>query len=149
MSKIRDHLSDLRWRAANGRVKASNAWWRVAGRRIDGARQEASNRKNRRTIERGKAPRRDRVAAEVKSRTPIYRDRVNPAHGNKHREDARLHKSGNESLARQKEVLERVQPKGRDRANHVRAVASWDDPLPGERRKQRAAPARQPQGRTR
>jgi hypothetical protein len=102
MSKIRDHLSDLRWRAANGRVKASNAWWRTAGRRIDGARQQASNEKNRRTIARGKAPRRDRVAAEVKSRTPVYRDRVNPAHGNKHREDARLQRTGNEGLARQR-----------------------------------------------
>ena len=102
MSKIRDHVSDLRWRAANGRVKVSNAWYRAAGRRIDGARQEASNRKNRRTIERGKAPRRDRVAAEVTSRTPVVRNRINPAHGNPHREDARLHRTGNESLARRR-----------------------------------------------
>ena len=100
--KIRDHLSDLRWRAANGRVKASNAWYRAAGRRIQGARQQASNERNRKTIERGRAPRRERAASEVKSRTPFYRDRVNPAHGNKHREDARLHKGRDESLARWK-----------------------------------------------
>ena len=107
MSKIRDHVHDLRWRAANGRVKASNAWWRAAGRRIDGARTEASNRKNRRTLERGKAPRRDRVAAEVTSRTPVVRDRVNPAHGNKHREDVRLHKSRDAGLAWMKQARER------------------------------------------
>ena len=102
MSIIRGHFSALRWRAANGRTKASNAWYRTVGRRVQGARTAASNRKNRRIIERGKAPRRDRVAAEIKSRTPIYRNRVNPAHGNKHREDARLHRAGNESLARMK-----------------------------------------------
>ena len=65
--------------------------------------QGRRNERNRKTIERGKAPRRDRVAAEVTSRTPVYRDRVNPAHGNKHREDARLHRTGNESLARRRQ----------------------------------------------
>ena len=100
--KIRDHLSDMSWRAANGRVKVSNAWERAVGNRVRGARQQASNERNRKTIERGKAPRRERVASEVKSRTPIYRDRVNPAHGNKHREDARLHRTRDESLARMK-----------------------------------------------
>lgn len=106
MSKIRDHVHDLRWRAANGRVKASNAWYRAAGRRISGARQEASNRKNRKTIERGKAPRRDRVASEVQSRTPVYRNRVNPATGRPHRDDGQLHKTRDESLARMRQHRE-------------------------------------------
>ena len=111
--------------------------------------QGRRNERNRKTIERGKAPRRDRVAAEVKSRTPIYRDRINPAHGSKHREDARLHKTGNESRARQKRVLDRLAPAERKLAvAHASAVARWNDPLPGERRERRPAPARKRPGRT-
>jgi hypothetical protein len=114
---IRDHLSDLSWRAGNGRTKIRDAWWRAVGRRIDGARTARRNERNRKTIERGKAPRRDRVAAEVKSRTPVLRDRINPAHGNKHRKDARLHRQGNESLARMRQA--RALP-ARQRAGRTR-----------------------------
>jgi hypothetical protein len=105
---IRDHISDLRWRAANGRTKVSNAWWRAAGRRIDGARQQASNEKNRKTIARGKAPRRDWVADEVKSRTPIYRKRINPATGRPHTDDRMMHGVRNEGLGKMKRSDDRA-----------------------------------------
>ena len=62
------------------------------------------NERNRRTLERGKAPRHERVAAEVKSRTPIVRDRINPAHGRPHRDDVESHKIRDEGLANRKRV---------------------------------------------
>jgi hypothetical protein len=104
MSSLRDHVSDVpaRTRIAANRVRAgaSNAWHRAAGNRIHGARTGLSNARNRRTLERGRAPRLTGANAAVSSRLPVYRNRVNRATGNKHREDARLHRSGNESLAR-------------------------------------------------
>ena len=104
MSKIRDHVSDVpaRTRIAANRVRvgASNAWHRAAGNRIRGARTGLSNRRNQRTLERGRAPRLTGARAAISSRLPVYRNGVNPAHGNPHREDARLHRTGNESLAR-------------------------------------------------
>jgi len=104
MSKFRDHVSDVPARAriaANrARIGVSNAWYRTAGRRIQGARTGISNARNRRTLERGRAPRSSAVNATVSSRMPVYRNRINRAHGNPHREDARLHRSGNEGLAR-------------------------------------------------
>ena len=66
------------------------------------------NERNRRTIERGKAPRQERVAAEVKSRTPIIRNRVNPATGRPHRDDVRLHKGRDENLAHWKQARNRA-----------------------------------------
>ena len=100
---IRDRLSDLPFHAANGRVKVSNAWYRTVGRRVQGARAGRSNRRNQKARERGHATRRAGAAAWARSKTPIYRDRINPSHGNKHREDARLQRMGNESLARMKQ----------------------------------------------
>lgn len=121
MSSFRDHVSDVpaRTRIAANRVRvgASNAWYRAAGRRLHGARASVSNWRNRRTIERGRAPRSSAVNAAVSSRVPVYRNRVNPAHGNRHREDARLHRTGNESLARMRQ--RDVQP-GRTRAGRSR-----------------------------
>jgi hypothetical protein len=100
MSKVRDHLSEARWHLAKGRVKVSNAWYRAAGRRIQGARTGISNARNRRTIERGRAPRLDGAAAAVTSRTPVIRGRINPATGRRRRDDAMMHRSRNEGLAR-------------------------------------------------
>ena len=106
MSKISDHVSDIpaKTRIAASRVRtgASNAWHRAAGNRIHGARIGLSNARNRRTIERGRAPRISGVRAAVSSRLPVYRNRINRAHGNPHQEDARLHRTGNEALARMK-----------------------------------------------
>jgi hypothetical protein len=100
MNSPRDHLSALRWRAANGRVHASNAWYRAAGRRVSGARAEHRNRVNRRAIDRGRATRLDGAVAVLTSRTPVVRDRINPATGRRRRVDAMMHRTRNEGLAR-------------------------------------------------
>ena len=112
MSKIRDHVSDVpvRARLAANRVhvKTSNAWYRTAGLRIKDARNRADDRQDQRNAERGKLPRRDRVVAEVRSRTPVYRDRaVDPATGRKRREDMQWHRVRNESLAQGRAARQR------------------------------------------
>jgi hypothetical protein len=94
------------------------------------------NWRNQRTIERGRMPRWERVTAEVKSRMPVYRNRINPAHGNKHREDARLHRTGNEGLKRMKETHAPVRAIGRgdgDRGPVYRAMER-EQGRPRERR---------------
>ena len=120
------------------------------------------NERNRRTLQRGKAPRRDRVAAEVKSRTPVYRDRVNPATGRPHTDDRMMHRVRDEGLGKMKRSNDRAAAAGkfareegqayrerqaRDRAPAA-AASRWNDPLPGERRERRPAPARKHPGRT-
>ena len=65
------------------------------------------NERNRRTIARGKAPRRERVAAEVKSRTPVVRKRVNPATGRAHRDDPMMHRVRDEGLDKRKRADDR------------------------------------------
>lgn len=88
--------SATRWRLGNGRVHASDAWYRVAGRRIQGTRQQYRNWLNGRAHARGKAPLPDRATRAVGSRTPVYRNRVNPATGRPRRDDAhsRLQRTG-------------------------------------------------------
>ena len=149
MSKFRDHVSDVpvRTRIAANRVHvaASNAWHRAAGNRIHGARIGISNRRNRRAIERGRAPRLTGVNAVVSSRLPVYRNRVNPAHGNRHREDARLHRTGNEGLARMKGRDPRTDPMAEAlRSREARCPDHGEPGTPlrirlGERLEQRAA----------
>ena len=106
MSKIRDHVSDIpvRTRIAASRVRAGvgNAWHRAAGNRIHGARIGLSNARNRRTIERGRAPWLTGVNAAVSSRLPVYRNRINRATGRKHRDDGFMHRTRDEGLARMK-----------------------------------------------
>ena len=74
-------LSALRWRLANGRTHVSNAWYRAVGRRISGGRQRYRNWLNRRARVRGRAPLPDRLTRWAGSRTPGYRNRINPATG--------------------------------------------------------------------
>lgn len=59
-----------------------------------------SNWRNRRTIERGRRPRTTQAADQVRSRAPLYRDRVNPATGRPHRDDALLGRTSDRALAR-------------------------------------------------
>ena len=82
-------LGNVRWRLANGRVHASNAWYRAAGRRIHGTRQQYRNWLNRRAIARGKGPLPGRVTSAIGSRTPVYRNRINPATGRRRRDELR------------------------------------------------------------
>ena len=88
MSRPRDYLSDVRrYYLPEARTRASNAWYRAAGRRIQGARQGYRNWLNGRAWTRGKAPLPDRVSRAAGSRTPVYRNRVNPATGRPRRDD--------------------------------------------------------------
>ena len=89
--------------AGNGRTRVSNAWHRLAGRRIAGARTRVSNWRNRHAIARGRRDAPARAADAVRSRTPVVRDRVNRATGRQHRDDARLGRLSDESLARSQE----------------------------------------------
>jgi hypothetical protein len=74
---------------------------RVPGRWRHGpTRTRISNWRNTRTIRRGRVPYWQRGTAELKSRAPGYRDRVNPATGRPHRDDARLRRTGDAGLAR-------------------------------------------------
>ena len=100
MSKIRDRLGDLRWRAAKGRTHVSNAWHRAAGKHISGARQQYRNWLNTRARARGKAPLPDRVTRAVTSRVPGYRNRVNPATGRPRRDDRQAGRVRDGALAR-------------------------------------------------
>lgn len=121
MSSLRDHAATARWRLANGRVRASNAWHRAAGRHIQASRTGLSNWRNRRTIQRGRTPRWERVTAEVKSRAPVYRNRINPAHGNPHKADARLHRTANEGLRRMKETYGPARAREQVRVDRIKA----------------------------
>lgn len=70
-----------RWRLDGARIRAGNAWYRAAGRRIHGARQGYRNWLSGRARARGKAPLPDRITRGIGSRLPVYRDRINPATG--------------------------------------------------------------------
>ena len=91
-----------------------------------------SNWRNRRTIARGRMPRWERVTAEVKSRTPVYRNRVNPAHGNPHKADARLHRTANQGLARMRQDRGLEVKPGMPRAERRYVRTNARAPGPGE-----------------
>lgn len=112
MNSPRDHLATLRWRLANGRVHASNAWHRAAGRRIHGTRAGFSNWRNRRDIARGRRGQVRRGGDEIRSRLPGVRGRVNPATGQPHRRDAELGRGQDRTLARwrQSRIAEENRP---------------------------------------
>jgi hypothetical protein len=95
--------SATRWRLGNGRVRVSNAWYRAAGRHVQGARVRVSNWRNHRTWDRGRRDAARRAADQVRSRAPVYRDRINPGTGRPHRDDARLGRISDRSLARMRD----------------------------------------------
>ena len=99
------------------------------------------NERNRRTLERGKAPRRERVAAEVTSRAPGARKRINPATGRPRTDDRMMHRVRDESLGRMKRSNDRAaaaEKFGREKGQEYRERKA---------REQRPAPARQRPGR--
>jgi hypothetical protein len=79
MSSLRD-----RWKHGAANTRFRN--WRNARDRARGRRDIAA-----------------RAGDQVRSRTPVLRDRVNPATGRKHRDDARLGRGMDESPARFRE----------------------------------------------
>jgi hypothetical protein len=100
VSTPRDHLTALRWRAANGRTRVSNAWYRLAGRRVSGARTRVSNWRNRRTLERGRRDLPARAADGLRSSLPVYRNRTDRRTGRPNRDAREIGKRNGESLAR-------------------------------------------------
>jgi len=90
LSSVRDHVSDVpaRTRIAANRVhvRASNAWYRVAGYRLQGARARLSNRRNQRMIKRGRRDLPRRAADSLRSSLPLYRGRIDPATGRPNRD---------------------------------------------------------------
>jgi hypothetical protein len=98
MSKVRERAANARYIARHPvkmvRYSATNTRWH--------------NWRNGAAIERGRAPRLDGAVAAVTSRAPVVRDRVNPATGRKRRDDAMMHRSRNEGLARSKALNTRI-----------------------------------------
>ena len=100
-------MSTLRERAANARYIARHP---VKMARHGATATRWHNWRNQRAIAKGRAPRLDGAIAAVTSRTPVVRNRINPAHGNPRREDARLHRSSSESLRSLKEQRQGARP---------------------------------------
>jgi len=110
VSTIRDYVSDApvyaRLAANRVRVGASSAWYRAAGRRIQGSRARFSNWRNRKAIARGRRDvvargRRDvvaRVGDQVRSRTPVLRNRIDPSTGRQNRDARRTGRQRDVSL---------------------------------------------------
>jgi hypothetical protein len=123
------------WRLANGRVRASNAWYRTVGRRMSGSRIRFSNWRHRRAMVRGRVARADRWVLQARSHVPVYRDRINRATGRPHRDDGRMARMHDESLAgisrklRQAAAL-REQAQGRAAGNQYFVRAKLADRQP-------------------
>ena len=97
-------MSKLRERAANARYIARHPVKMV---RYSETNTRWHNWRNGAAIERGRAPRLDGAIAAVTSRTPVVRDRINPATGRRRRDDAMMHRSGSDGLARMKATRDR------------------------------------------
>ena len=130
--RTRWQSSATRWRLDNGRVRVSNAWYRAVGRRISGGRQRYRNWLNRRARVRGRAPLPDRLTRWAGSRTPGYRNRINPATGRPRWTDR-----SDGALAKWRADRERLQGRdARDGAGPPRAPGVY------ELRERRWVPAR-------
>ena len=97
-------MSKVRERAANARYIARHPVKMV---RYSATSTRWHNWRNGAAIERGRAPRLNGAIAAVTSRTPVVRDRINPATGRCRRDDAMMHRSGSDGLARTKAARER------------------------------------------
>ena len=88
MPSLRDYASDVRrYYLPKAATRARDAWHQAVGKRVQGARQQNRNWMNGRARQRGKAPLPDRVSRAVGSRTPVVRNRINPATGRPRRTD--------------------------------------------------------------
>lgn len=108
MSSLRDHLHDLRWRAANGRTHASNAWYRAVGRHIWGARGRLHNARVVRAQQRGRRDLPRRAADSLRSSLPVYRNRINPATGRPNHDSRRTGRLLDADLAWRKPTNARI-----------------------------------------
>ena len=126
MSKTRKTLAD---RARNARYIVRHP---VKMYRISPAVIGRSNRRNRRTLERGRTPWTSGVSAAVSSRMPFYRNRINRSTGRRNRDNGYMHKIRNEGLARlkasERQDLARIIPPP------VRPAPRRSDPADGQAR---------------
>ncbi len=91
MSSSRDYLSDLRrYYLPQAKTRVSNAWYRAAGRHIQGGRARLSNWRNGKAIARGRRDVAARAGDQVRSRTPVLRGRTDRRTGRPNRDAARL-----------------------------------------------------------
>lgn len=110
---VRDHAGNVRARTGTGtayraHVAASDAWYRMAGRRIAGGRQQFWNRRSSKAFARGRRDAAARGGDQVRSRTPVLRNRINPATGRAHRDDVQLGRTHDQALARFRQVMPEV-----------------------------------------
>jgi hypothetical protein len=99
---IRDRIAAARFDLANSRPARHirNRAYAIRHVKHGPAMARYWNARNTRAIARGRGPVRSRAAAQVTSRTPVVRDRINPATGSPRRDDARMNRLGDQSLAR-------------------------------------------------
>lgn len=95
--------SATRWRLGNGRTRASNAWHHAVGKRVQGARQQFRNSRNQRARNRGRRDLPARTGDQIRSRTPVVRDRINRGTGRPHRDDRNSGRLSDQALARQRQ----------------------------------------------
>ena len=102
MSTIRDYLSDApvyaRLAANRVRVHASNAWHRAIGRHIQTQRARFRNFRTTRDIRRGRRDIATRAGDQVRSRTPVLRNRIDPSTGRQNRDARRIGRQRDVSL---------------------------------------------------
>ena len=98
----RDYLHDIpvyaRLAANRTRVGVSNAWHRAAGRHVQGGRARISNWRNRRAIAQGRRDVAARTGDQVRSRTPVLRDRIDRSTGRPNRDARRIGRQRDVSL---------------------------------------------------
>jgi hypothetical protein len=97
MNRIRDYLQDARWYARRAAVPVQNAAYR-ATEPLRSLRWNAGEYRRRWAREHGRRDPLRRAADHARSRLPLVRDRVNPATGRKHRDDAELGRRLDRSL---------------------------------------------------
>ena len=104
MSRLGDYASDVRrYYLPKAWTRTRDAWHHVAGRHIRGARNRVTAWRANRDIRRGRRDAPARVGDQVRSRTPVVRDRVNRATGRPHRDDRNMGRLSDQSLARLKQ----------------------------------------------
>lgn len=106
MSTPRDYLSDLRrYYLPKAGTRARDAWHHAAGRHIQGDRARISNWRNAKARARGRRDIAARAADQVRSRTPVVRNRIDRSTGRPNRDARRMGRLSDQSLARFKRTM--------------------------------------------
>jgi hypothetical protein len=97
VSRLSDYLHDAPWYARKAAVPLRNGWDR-ATQPLRDARWRVGERRRKWALEHGRRDIVRRAADHARSRLPLIRERVNPATGRKHRDDAELGRRLDRSL---------------------------------------------------